>query len=319
MIKNIGISGTPEEIKIISTLLELEGFEQHFGLTEGNSLVTYIGSEKSSKKFAIRHDVLSFGMQDKKIFKASEFDQAYQYLFDKELFSTEYFKTCYKKLAIQCNSQEEYDNILKAYPLKNFRKNYYPIYKTNTCINIGDSAYCNLNYYLEHKYKVIPASFVLQFKSEKMKKVKKIIGYKLKDEKYRIPALNISKAVNPGATKENYSDGTIMRTSGISVYFKELGLLDTWFTPVYEQDEIVLNIGNPKQRVLINKDGVSCDEQTMEFSSLRRIIDKFIQSKLSISETKNWMVEVTEIKIGCSKFSIEEFEQVLQASKKFMS
>ena len=51
MTKNIGISGTPEEIKIISTLLELEGFEQHFGLTEGNSLVTYIGSEKSSKKF----------------------------------------------------------------------------------------------------------------------------------------------------------------------------------------------------------------------------------------------------------------------------
>ena len=89
MIKNIGISGTPEEIKIIDTLLKLEGFEQHFGLTEGNSLVTYIGSEKSSKKFAIRHDVLSFGMQDKKIFKASEFDQAYQYLYDKELFSTE--------------------------------------------------------------------------------------------------------------------------------------------------------------------------------------------------------------------------------------
>lgn len=325
MIKNIGISGTPEEIKIIDTLLKLEGFEQHFGLTEGNSLVTYIGSEKSSKKFAIRHDVLSFGMQDKKIFKASEFDQAYQYLFDKELFSTEYFKTCYKKLAIQCNSQEEYDNILKVYSLKNFKKNYYPIYKTNTCINIGDSAYCNLEYYLEHEYKVIPASFVLQFKSEKMKKVKKIIGYNLKDNLHIDDTKQefLKGIATMGCIWSQLSHPTVeeinkaMSNPNVQRHFIAAKVIDLWFTPVYEQDEVVLNIGNPKQRVLINSNGITCDGKTMNFEELEQIYHK--NRYIGNSTKTGWVIEFSEIKIGCSKFSIEEFGQVIEASKKFKS
>ena len=315
MTKNIGISGTPEEIKIIGTLLELEGFAKgRCREQECVYLVTY--NSKMYDSFDTK-DTSCGILINKKEFKASEFDQAYQYLFNKELFSTEYFIKNTRK-CISTPTFEEFIKIISLYnsnmPLKTFTEN-----EINTTFYPYSNGYGDIEYANKKKDAIIPAWFVLKFKSEKMNKVKKIIGYKLKDEKYRIPALNISKAVNPGATKENYSDGTIMRTSGISVYFKELGLLDTWFIPVYEQEEIILNIGNPRQKVIINSNGVSCDEQTMEFSSLRRITDKFIQSKLSISETKNWMVEVTEIKIGCSTFNMEEFNQVLQASKKFMS
>ena len=87
------------------------------------------------------------------------------------------------------------------------------------------------------------------------------------------------------------------------------------YTPVYEQDQVVLNIGNPKQRVLINKDGVTCEGKTMDFFDLQMIKGRIDNAR----STETWIMEVSEIKIGCSKFSIEEFEQVIEASKKFKS
>ena len=318
MIKNIGISGTPEEIKIIGTLLELEGFAKgRCREQECVYLVTY--NSKMYDSFDTK-DTSCGILDNKKEFKASEFDQAYQYLFDKELFTKIFFNKYHNKIAIQCNSQEEYNKIVQLYYLG--IKNYWTEYKENTCLHISDNTYSRLEYFQKENYTIIPASFVLQFKvlqfkSEKMNKVKKIIGYKVKDEKYRIPIVNLAKAINPGATKEDYPDGSIMRVDIVSEYFKALGLLDTWFVPVYEQDEVVLNIGNPKQRVLINKDGVTCEGKTMDFEELEQIYRK--NRYIGNSTKTGWIIEFSEIKIGCSKFSVEEFDQVWEASKKFKS
>lgn len=309
MTKNIGISGTPEEIKIIGTLLELEGFAKG-GCREQECvyLVTY--NSKMYDSFDTK-DTSCGILINKKEFKASEFDKAYQYLFDKELFNRKYFGKYHNKIAIQCNFQEEYNKIVQLYNMN--IKNYWTEYRANTCLHISDNTYSRLRYFEKENYIIIPASFVLQFKSEKMNKVKKIIGYLTP---YKINAV-IGKDVLyplPSKTRDSYCpDG--FQGKGSEWYLPKQ-IVEQW-TPVYEQDEVILNIGNPRQRVLINKDGVTCEGKTMDFQELEQIYRK--NRYIGNSAKTGWSIEFSEIKIGCSKFSVEEFDQVWEASKKFMS
>lgn len=319
MTKNIGISGTPEEIKIIGTLLELEGFAKG-GCREQECvyLVTY--NSKMYDSFDTK-DTSCGILDNKKEFKASEFDKAYQYLFDKELFSTEYFIKNIRK-CISTPTFEEFIKIISLYnsniSLKIFTEN-----EINTTFYPYSNGYGDIEYANKKKDAIIPAWFVLKFKSEKMNKVKKIIGYNLKDNLHIDGTKQefLKGIATMGCIWNQLSHPTVeeinkaMSNPNVQRHFIAAKVIDLWFTPVYEQDQVVLNIGNPKQRVLINKNGVTCEGKTMDFFDLQMIKGRIDNAR----STETWIMEVSEIKIGCSKFSIEEFEQVIEASKKFKS
>lgn len=319
MTKNIGISGTPEEIKIIGTLLELEGFAKG-GCREQECvyLVTY--NSKMYDSFDTK-DTSCGILINKKEFKASEFDKAYQYLFDKELFSTEYFIKNTRK-CISTPTFEEFIKIISLYnsniPLKTFTEN-----EINTTFYPYSNGYGDIEYANKKKDAIIPASFVLQFKSEKMSKDKKIIGYNLKDNLHIDGTKQefLKGVATMGCIWDQLSHPTVkeinkaMSNPNVQRHFIAAKVIDLWFTPIYEQDQVVLNIGNPKQRVLINKDGVTCESATMSLQALSKLNDKID----NFSCQGAWSMNISEIKIGCSKFSVEEFDQVWEASKKFMS
>ncbi len=80
---------------------------------------------------------------------------------------------------------------------------------------------------------IISIKGVKLIENEIMKK--KIIGYKLKDEKY-IPALvGLCPHWMPNVHKTNGYD--VLNGSGAKDTFKDAGVLDLWFEPVYEEDE----------------------------------------------------------------------------------
>jgi hypothetical protein len=311
MIKNIGISGTPEEIQIIGDLLKLEGYVLGHKNNNSISLITY----SKSKRFGIYNTELKdLVLGNNRIFKVSEFDQAYQYLFDTKLFSTKYFKKYHNKLAIQCNTQEEYNIIVDLYRMS--IKQYWDEYKGNTCLHISDNTYSRLRYFQKENYTIIPASFVLQSKNQKtkeMNKVKKIIGYLTP---YDINAVihKDSLYVPAGKSHDGYYCRDGFQGRGSEWYLPKQ-IVEQW-TPVYEEErEIVLNIGNPRQKVIINSDGINCDGRTMSFSDLQILTERINDCCGNLT----WRMDVTEVELGCSKFSIEEFSEVVEASKKFNS
>ncbi len=320
MIKNIGISGTPEEIQIISKLLELEGYEVSKIDNDRDINDTYLYTYSLKAYSSYTYDIPSLGdRENKKEFKASEFDQAYQYLFDKELFSKEYLKG--KDIIFHCKNETEWNNISNLYNYKWASCNNWDIYKNQSCINTNRgeaNSYGYLNLYSYKDYTIIPASFVLNLKSKTMNTKKKIVGYIApydiychmnKPERINKGDILVQKQVNGGYyhTKECNSASYLLAKEIVEK-----------FEPIFEQEEVILNIGNPKQGVTINQHGITCDNRTMKFESLIKINEHLNQKRIIATET-GWEVLCTEVKIGCSKFSIEEFNQVFEASKKFTS
>lgn len=105
--------------------------------------------------------------------------------------------------------------------------------------------------------------------------------------------------------KKNCSDPT---------YYIAKEIVENTWEAVYQEDEVILNIGNPRQSVVINSRGITCDNKTMSFSDFQ-----VIQNRVkNVHSNLTWSINVTEIKIGCSTFNIEEFDQVVEVSKKFI-
>jgi hypothetical protein len=385
MIKNIGISGTPEEIQIIAKLLELEGYRNINNENKPNSLMTYNYLQYGIYPQSTDQLCLS---DNCKIFKASEFDQAYKYLFDTELFSTEYFTN--KKVVIHCTNEEEWKSISELFEIKWYNSDTgWETYKESVCINIDSTQYGNTDFYTQRNYTIIPASFVLKFKNKEMKKFVLPENYIIKqnlsqevcdyhnllygsqaftnggyiylvfdkskkcyytDNKNLFPELTLEEFNTHVLKKENnmkkiigykapmdFYGGNVIKgtmyvkpTNGHNWYIPEKiyiecssssgqmipkEIVEQW-EAIYEEQEVILSIGKPLQRVIINKNGVTCDNKTMSFRELQALKSSLIPM---LFEKVDWNVLVTEIKIGCSKFSIEEFNQVIEASKKFTS
>jgi hypothetical protein len=313
MTKNIGISGTPEEIQIIAKLLELEGYKSIYDNINIRSLLTY-----TDKKFGVYYNEVTHLDKDINtlVFKTSEFDQAYQYLFDTELFSTEYFTN--KNVVIHCTNEEEWKSISTLFKIKWFNSTRgWKQYKKSVCVNINSTQYGTIDFYTQRNYTIIPASFVLKFKSENMNTGnKKIIGYKAPMDFYGGNVIKGTIYVKPTNGHNWYIPEKIYKecsTSSGQMIPKEI--VEQW-EAIYEEQEVILNIGKPLQRVIIDKDGVTCDNKTISFGELQAL-----RSSLApmLFEKAGWNIYITEIKIGCSTFSIEEFNQVFESSKKFTS
>jgi hypothetical protein len=117
-----------------------------------------------------------------------------------------------------------------------------------------------------------------QFKKYILKQetMKPIIGYKLKDEQYREAINMLIKAYGI------FSKPVMGLNSPKSIdTLQKAGVLDLWFTPVYEEEKV--EIAGYKSEIIGNVVKFGCQEfEKPEIEAIYRLFDKEINASLSI-------------------------------------
>ena len=127
---------------------------------------------------------------------------------------------------------------------------------------------------------------------------KKIIGYKLKDQKYEAACRAMTTLSSLDINENNVRPNTKLYNT-----FKEAGVLDIWFTPVYE-DEMkteTLSLGSPLKKIVVTSEKKITFEGEYE-SSIEELncLLKLFTSPSKVAKN-NLEIHIKKIWIGCSE------------------
>jgi hypothetical protein len=203
-----------------------------------------------------------------------------------------------KKWCVRANNGEEgklmfpwakefYDDYGDEYVLKD-TTNYY-IHSDN-----GKNAGC---------YKNPQTGFeVLSFDKFKQYIMKKeIIGYKLKDEIFRDPALQLLRT----GFAEHIPGVDIVQPTTIEMYRKAL-VLDLWFEPVYKESKVILKFGDTTVECAKGQGYVDIREGRITKQELESIINYFQNGPRMLK----YKGIATTISYGCKSGTLEELVNI---------
>lgn len=94
---------------------------------------------------------------------------------------------------------------------------------------------------------------------------------------------------------------------------KEAGVADVWLEPVYEVAPIDIKIGTPTVDTTINKYGVSCKGEDFDIASIITLHKTLTSGNGTFGSHK---ITFPSVKLGCTVFSVEDIEQVIDIHKK---
>lgn len=139
-----------------------------------------------------------------------------------------------------------------------------------------------------YSYKSQPSK-IIRINQIKEYMEKEIIGYKLIKPEYEQAALTLAKMGNNQSWLRNLeSQGWIFSVNSInSDTFKEAGVLDLWFEPVYKKEEIIVSV-NDQFNVTVKSNGIF---------HINDDITKFVEGIISINK---------EDKVGGYNYSISD-------------
>jgi len=159
----------------------------------------------------------------------------------------------------------------------------------------------------------------LDKKPEDMKQEnKKLIGYKLNGT---VTAQQVADLIqcSPDIYKNgcfllypiHFDGGSICSVKGAGNKLKELGVLDLWFTPVYEEETKTITSGSERIEVKITP-GISIEAQgkTIKIELLKEIYEDMVDNVFHENNT-GWGIKFPSVKIGCSTFSAQEISQII--------
>lgn len=220
---------------------------------------------------------------------------------------------------VQIENREQYNFLLNYFPnMMSYDLIYdgYLVDKTNT----GKSHFSS---YWREDYNKITITQIKEYVVKEIEQLgsnnmetKKIIGYLVKKE-YAVHAKTLIEKVKGLIfdTMQNGVGASCNFTLNSSQYsfFKEAGVLDIWFTPVFEPEkpkEKVITLSNNKS-VKIKKEGL--------YTEGRLILIKYIEDLFNVDQGfggTNWKVQYNNFDIGCYKnLNRKDLENILEAYK----
>ena len=166
----------------------------------------------------------------KELFNQTKENMSYKY-------TPQYCKN--NKVYFQFNSRKELESLMD---ICGINKNEHAMYEKGFCAlfhsTLNESrynTYTTNSFYVKEKYEIIQASEFIKNNTKNMQK--EIIGYKLIKEDYYNAAMNL--APNCFFSGHKIFDKT---TTAIK-HWKDAGVLDIWFEPIYKSEEKIINIG----------------------------------------------------------------------------
>jgi len=154
--------------------------------------------------------------------------------------------------------------------------------------------------------------------------MKKIIGYKLKEDckQFEKAAGSIAFPDNINKTFLNLDGCCFKSNSIVQEILKEVGVLDLWFEPVYEQQKetITLRSGwtsDSNFEIEVSKDGIyyAPDDVFLNVADLRKIVEPVrVSKKKGNSSAGEYTFKPSHIDSGCKKgVPVEDWIKVLNA------
>jgi len=151
------------------------------------------------------------------------------------------------------------------------------------------------------------------------KDMKKLIGYKLNG---KVTAQQVADLIN--CSPDVYSNGCFLLypthfdvggfngiCKGAGNKLKELGVLDTWFTPVYEESTKTIISGDQRIEIKITPGSkIEAAGREVKIALLKEIHEDMVDN-IFHENTTDWEIKFPAVKIGCSTFSYQEIKQII--------
>lgn len=133
----------------------------------------------------------------------------------------------------------------------------------------------------------------------------KIIGYKIKDEKYAKPASQICGVSSFYEDSVGKYDFTI--NSMCFDRLKEYGVLDLWCDPVEKATTKTLVLGSSRVPIIISNGKIEAESKNFNIKDITRLYHIFLPHH----PVSGFDVSVSKIKIGCSEFSKDDLKLII--------
>lgn len=159
----------------------------------------------------------------------------------------------------------------------------------------------------------------LDKKPEEMKQEnKKLIGYKLNGT---VTAQQVADLIQCSPDiytngcfllyPTHFDVGRVCNVKGAGNKLKELGVLDLWFTPVYEEEIKTITSGSKRIEIkIIPGKSIEAQGKTIKIELLKEIYEDMVDNVFYENNT-GWEISFPSVKIGCSTFTAQEISQII--------
>jgi len=145
-------------------------------------------------------------------------------------------------------------------------------------------------------------------------KMKEIIGYKLKDKTYEKAALAL---IDEGSFRDNTGRGLdIQMPKNIKIY-KDLGVLDLWFEPVYKSAEVVVQLSNNRKATVVSKTIANINLAGYIGDIKAKDVEDTLAVFSNLPRIATYKVTIKEFQLGCQTFTHEDLTKLANAFKTF--